>query len=418
MPVVLLESMERIKNTAQPEDIAKVFRANGLKSVDMAVVAMTSDEFSEKYLEVILDILRQTKRPLEKMVAQALRDATYNAVPQDLATKFARAVCDVVEQCRTKKKNMSSGVRLPKHLALIVAQLDKPSDLSAKAVRVAARLDEVPLPVQSSSSGSMDGLSSEIVGSYKLASLSKAGPSSREAAARKRKVSETIVLESSQEDPPAKEPAAAAGRTWIDTHRKTMARVGRDGAVKYAKLTEGPGGFAVAHFTGSSPGAETEIPNILAQPVPAVQKKPAAAIDKKPAAAPSMKKPAAAEKAPDSEDEGDEEDLECEAEEEELAEDDQEVAPESSVQVTLLKSVQSPVFGKCRATYCKEKAYIQFASTECKSGWKSICNFTEGISNHKLAVNEIMNKLKKPGYGMDQVKADKIRLIGASIDVD
>ena len=46
----LLESMERIKNTAQPEDIAKVFRANGLKSVDMAVVAMTSDEISEKYL--------------------------------------------------------------------------------------------------------------------------------------------------------------------------------------------------------------------------------------------------------------------------------------------------------------------------------------------------------------------------------
>ena len=104
MPVVLLESMERIKNTAQPEDIAKVFRANGLKSVDMAVVAMTSDEFAEKYLEVILDILRQTKRPLEKMVAQALRDATYNAVPQDLATKFARAICDVLEQCRTKKE--------------------------------------------------------------------------------------------------------------------------------------------------------------------------------------------------------------------------------------------------------------------------------------------------------------------------
>ena len=126
MPVVLLESMERIKNTAQPEDIAKVFRANGLKSVDMAVVAMTSDEISEKYLLIILDILRP-KRPLEKMLAQDLREGTDNVVPPDLATKLARAICDVMELCRAKKRNVSSGARLPKHCAAIVAQLDKPA---------------------------------------------------------------------------------------------------------------------------------------------------------------------------------------------------------------------------------------------------------------------------------------------------
>ena len=201
-----------------------------------------------------------------------------------------------------------------------------------------------------------------------------------------------------------------------------MAQVGRDGTIKYAKLAPGHDGFAVAHFTGRSPGTSTEIPNILAQPVetPAVLKRPAAAVDKKPAASPSMKKPAAAEvkESSDSEAEGDEGEIEGEAEEEELAEHDQEVAPERE-EVAFLKKVRSPVFGRCKATYCPHKSYIQYASTEVKSGWKSICNFTESLSNHKLAVNEIMNKLKNPGYGADQVAADKIRLTGqSSIDVE
>ena len=420
---------ERAKNTASRDDLAKVFRANGTKTVNKEDVLLQCDEFAEKHDELILDILRQTKRPLEKMMAQALRDATDNVAPCDLANKFARCISDVVEHCRTKKKHMTSGARLPKHIAAIVAQLDKPSDLAAKAEQVAHRLD-APLPVRSSSRSSMDqdAVATDIVDSYKLSSL----PSNSKAA--KRKV-ETIELESSQELPPAKEslpakkpppakeapPAkGAVGRAWIDTHKKTVAQVGHDGAIKYAKLTAGPDGFAVAHFTGRSPGTVTEIPNIIAEPVesPSVLKKPASAVDKKPAAAPSMKRPAATEaKEPsDSEVEGDEE--EGEAEEEEPAEHDQEVAPERE-DVVLLREVNSPVFGRCKATYCPHKSYIQYASTEVKSGWKSICNFSQSMSSHKLAVNEIMNKLKRPGYGQEQVLADKVRLIGqSSIDVD
>ena len=53
--------------------------------------------------------------------------------PPDLATKFARGVCVGVGLARSKRKHMTSGVRLPKHLAAIVAQLDKPFDLGAKA---------------------------------------------------------------------------------------------------------------------------------------------------------------------------------------------------------------------------------------------------------------------------------------------
>lgn len=424
---------ERAKNTASKDDLAKVFRANGMtKTVNRDHVVLQSDEFAEKYVELILDILRQTKRPLEKMMAQALRDATDNVVPMDLANKFARNIGDVVEHCRAKKKHMTSGARLPKHMQAIVAQLDKPSDLAAKAEKLAERLD-APLPVRSSSRGSMDqdAVATDIVDSYKLSSL----PSSSKAA--KRKV-ETIELESSQELPPAKEslpakqpppakeapPAkGAVGRAWIDTHKKTVAQVGPDGAVKYAKLTAGPDGFAVAHFTGRSPGTVTEIPNIIAEPVetPAVIKRPAAAVDKKPAASPSMKRPAAAEvkESSDSEAEGDEEEIEGEAEEEELAEHDQEVAPEGK-EVAYLREVFSPVLGvKCKATYCPHKSYIQYRSTEVKSGWKSLCNFSESLCNHKLAANEIMNKLKNPGYGPDQAAADKIRLTGqSSIDVE
>ena len=406
---------ERVRNTANKDDLAKVFRANGMKSVDKGDVSLQSDEFAAKHVEVILDVLRQTKRPLEKMMASALRDATDNVIPVDLANKFARSIGDVVEHCKAKKKNMTSGARLPKHIQAIVAQLDKPSDLGAKAERVSERL-KAPLPVRSSSSSYDDASAANIVDSYKLSSL----PSSSKDL--KRKVLETIELQSSQEDPPAKVPPAkgAVGRAWIDTHRKTVAQVGPDGAIKYAKLTAGPDGFAVAHFTGSSPGMLTEIPNILAKPDEDrnVLKKPAAACIKKPAASTSMKKPAAAVEPSDSEADGDEGEIEGETEEEELAEHDQEVAPESE-EVAFLKQVDSPVFGRCKATYCATKAYIQHESTEVQSGWKSVCNFSQSLSSHKLAVNEIMNKLKNPGYGADQVKADKIRLTGqSSIDVE
>ena len=189
---LLLETMkqkERIKNTADKDDLAKVFRANGMKSVDKAIIAMNPDEFAEKHLEVILDILRQTKRPLEKMMAQSLRDATDNVVPMDLATKFARSICDVMEHCRSKKKNMVNGARLPQHIKAIIDQMDKPSDLGAKAGRVAERL-EAPLPVRSPSSGSKDdqnALATEIVDSYKLSLPS----SSKAAKIDKRKVLET-----------------------------------------------------------------------------------------------------------------------------------------------------------------------------------------------------------------------------------
>ena len=416
---------ERAKNTASRDDLAKVFRAVGMKGVNKEDVTLQCEEFAQKHEELILDILRQTKRPLEKMMALALRDATDNMATVDLANKFARCICDVVEHCRAKKKHMTSGARLPKCMQAIVAQLDKPSDLAAKAEQVAQRLD-APLPVRSSSRSSMDqdAVATDIVDSYKLSSL----PSSSKAA--KRKV-ETIELESSQELPPAKESPAkkpppakeappakgAVGRAWIDTHKKTVAQVSSDGAIKYAKLTAGPDGFAVAHFTGRSPGTVTEIPNIIAVETPAVIKKPAAAVGKKPAASPSMKRPAAAVEPSDSEAEGDEGEIEGEADEEELAEHDEEVAPES--ELAYLREVNSPVFGRCKATYCPKKSYIQHASTEVKSGWKSICNFSESLSNHKLAVNEIMNKLKKPGYGAEQVAADKVRLIGqTSIDVE
>ena len=123
---------ERAKNTANRDDLAKVFRANGTKTVNKEDVLLQCDEFAEKHVELILDILRQTKRPLEKMMAQALRDATDNVATVDLANKFARCICDVVEHCRAKKKHMTSGARLPKHIAAIVAQLDKPSDLAVR----------------------------------------------------------------------------------------------------------------------------------------------------------------------------------------------------------------------------------------------------------------------------------------------
>ena len=412
--------MERVKNTASPAELVKVFRANGVKCVDPSVLTLSTEEFGEKFEEVILDILRLTKRPLERQLAPGVRGASHNAVPLDTATKFAHAVCEVVALCRIKKKHMTSGERLPKHLKNIVEQLDKPSDLGAKAEqlqrvqpeqlqRQPEQLQEPPLPLSSSSSA----LTSEIEKSYQLTSISKAIKA-------KGKVDQDIEVLSSQEglpgQAPTSAPALATGRSWVDTHKRTVAQVDRSGQIKYAKLQDGPDGFAVAHFTGNSPGTNTEIPNMLAQPVlrrpAAVSKKPAATARKKPAAAVADEE--------EEEAEGEEgEELEGEGEEEEPAEQEEEVVEgdEPGVRQSdghgsgFLKKVVSPVFGVCKATYCEHKAYIQHASTICASGWKSIVNFSASLSLHKEAVSEIMEKLKMPGYGQVQVDADKIKLL-------
>lgn len=413
--------MERAKNTASSEELRKVFRANGVKCIDTSVLVLGIEEFAERFEEIILDILRLTKRPLEKQLAIAVREASTNAIPIDTATKFAHSICEVVSLCRYKRKHMTSGDRLPKHLKNIVEQLDKPSDLGAKA-ELLQRQPEPQLPLQQSRSNSAltarplqrSSMSSEIMKSYQLTSISKAI-----------KVDKDIEVLSSQEvDSPApaptSAPALATGRSWVDTHKRTVAQVDRSGQIKYAKLQDGPDGFAVAHFTGNSPGTSTEIPNVLAQPVwkkpAAVSKKPAATAKKKPAAT-AKKKPASAV-ASEEEEEEEGEELEDEGEEEEPEEQEEGVVEEDAGELQshghgcgFLKKVVSPVLGVCKATYCEHKAYIQQKSAECAGGWKSIVNFSASLSLHKEAVHEIMEKLKMPGYGQVQVDADKIRLL-------
>ena len=108
--------MERIRNTATIQDLIKVFKANGVTMVDTPSLTLSTEGFAERFKEMILDILRQTQRPLEKQLAQALRDATNYVVPKDSAKKFGGAICDVVAMARSKKKHMTSGARLPKFM--------------------------------------------------------------------------------------------------------------------------------------------------------------------------------------------------------------------------------------------------------------------------------------------------------------
>lgn len=375
----------RIRNCASIEQVGKVFRANGMTTLKTDCL-LDFEELCENYEEFICDLLRLTPRPTAKLIEKAALESS-NKITKDSANLFGQRVASAISHIRQKAKNMTSGTKTSRafnNIRMVMNKcenaaggslLDRASKISqpvkaspeSQTSEPASKISQLPIsqnaqqpaskisqPVaaRSRASSSHEDIRRRIMSSYRTAS----------------DVTSVAMICSSQEDEVPQVPSTTSARRWFDSGRKTMAQLSSSGSMQYASMTPGADGFAVAHFTGMSPGTTTEMPNLLLQeenisgcntkkrPAANVLKRPASAVQdaevkKRPAQKEQKKKEVEQEEIEEQnqEEREEEEEVEDEGEEEEEMEED-EVGPPDAQK---LKTEHAEIMAKWKLVHSK-----------------------------------------------------------------
>jgi hypothetical protein len=330
--------MERVSNTASPQDLCKALRAN-LSSVDTVKACKPFEEVAETFQDVICDLLDVTPRVsvsvLEKAVGLVFRTTA------EEARLWSQRICGTISYVRLKVKGTVTGVRLAKAVQRIGKRLGKQPDKTslgssllskARALQrqasspskkpeptaraptetTARALPEpAPKPKPSTSAETQESQASASTARPSTsASPSLVALPDAEVSVNKRldfsaasifaafgltEPSEPascscLEIISSQEllsDGEANKESAAPkpsgtstiNKEWVDSSSLCMLRVYASGQQVQAQLVAGPGGFAVAQFPGEQEVRRTEVPNtvLLARDKGKVLKRPAKA---------------------------------------------------------------------------------------------------------------------------------------------
>ena len=100
-------SSVRCKNTATVKDVARLMRFN-LKCLNEAeFMTCDLDQVTEKYQDLLADVLAKTPRPTPALMRQAAMEAF--ECDQQLAHAFAERLVAAISHCRVKAKSATSG---------------------------------------------------------------------------------------------------------------------------------------------------------------------------------------------------------------------------------------------------------------------------------------------------------------------
>ena len=329
-----LMAVFRPANTATPQQMTKVLRAGLDRPPDMKNLMHSDPEVvmkSTEFPQLLQDILMCTPRPTPSLLEKAAVSAW--DMSKSEAEAFAQRAASCISHCRLKHKSSTSGAKLSAAVK-VVAEAFKAQGAGAGllqgATKLQAKVSPSPpkapaLPLgrgpASSASSSVPALISEGPPASRpsrpssstkssglltreelfkslglqpdLAALSPGPAGSPRSlidlsspAASAGSVSSPAPKKSTTKTPEALADIATA--QYVDSSRRAVVRQTAAGLV-VAKMSEGPGGFALVQFDDEEP-FESEIPNIFllseADPSAPSYKRPAAAgknIKKRPA---------------------------------------------------------------------------------------------------------------------------------------
>lgn len=111
--------MARVRNDAEAKDLLKILRGH-LRSLSLDKAVQTDlDLVVEHFHLFILDVLKETPRPTVKLLTEAAHLA-FDDVPVSECKLWSQRICEAISHCRTKRKQCTSGKRLPQSVSLIV----------------------------------------------------------------------------------------------------------------------------------------------------------------------------------------------------------------------------------------------------------------------------------------------------------
>ena len=367
-----LMAVFRPANTATPQQMTKVPRAGLDRPPDMKHLMHSDPEVVMKatpeFPQLLQDILMCTPRPTPSLLEKAAVSAW--DMSKSEAEAFAQRACSCISHCRLKHKSSTSGAKLSAAVKVVAeafkaqgagaALLQGTGKLQARVLPSAPKFPAKPaLPLQrgpeSSASSSVPALipespprrpssSTTLKGLLTREELFKslglqleaAAPSPVSAVSPKSLVDLCSPAPSAGSVPtntPAPKrrlstktpeaPVDTSAAQYIDSTRRAVVRQTAAGLV-VAKMSEGPGAFALAQFGDEEP-FESEIPNLFllakADPSAPSYKRPAAAAGKRIKKRPAAKKKQQKRKRPRPEVEFEDEEAEEAEPEEDLEED-------------------------------------------------------------------------------------------------
>ena len=296
----------RVRNSASPEQLAKVLRG-GLPSGPKMDLVTEGDieKVIANFHDLLCDILRATARPT-KVPLRAAATQAWDFLEFSSCDLFANRMVMAVSHCRTKSYSMTSGKKYSKPMLAVIsllkqqeseqkdimiktAPLAKPrSKLSASLRRLARKTNDPSpsaAPPTAGSSQQSSGLLAELTSLQELYGQ----PSGSASSSSKDIVVDVLSSQdvaSSQDDPLPIDKAAKRSFAWFCNKDKVMKRIEPSGEEKRARMEPGPNAMALAIFDDEPP-IETEVPNLIVQAK--VFKRPAAAtVAPSEAAAPAL----------------------------------------------------------------------------------------------------------------------------------
>lgn len=320
-----------MKNTASPQDVARVIRGAVSSLSDEKYITSDLCKIVDHYEVTIMDVLRLTSRPNKGVLRQGSVEAFAEESPEETQL-FADRLYDAIQMCKDKSKSMTTGKKLSEPVRRVCAFINRQActehvsqEPSKRPSRVStgsrtstgsehsARKEKLKQPLDA------EAIKSSILSLYGLgagrcnSSSSSAGP------AADAFPEEPMIVMSSQESSPVKPRPTKEAESFVDfviNRKRALCRAFSSGRKEYAVMRSGAGGFALARFPGTDKDIQTEIPNALldVQAAP-VMKRPAAPLSSK--VAKKAKEAAAREEAT-----AEEEAAEGEGEEEEPVEED------------------------------------------------------------------------------------------------
>jgi len=291
--------MARARNTASVEDIARVMEKEVPVLRSKYFLVVDDEEVIEHYSKLMVAILQRSRRPTKDLLVKASMHAFEKGCESEART-FGQRLYQCFQHCTEKRRNMKTGKRLSRCVAEVVAAMET----------------EEP-EERSCSSSCSRGPTRKAKTAEEILSLYNMEPSARSA------MEACVAIESSGDEQCVEVPDMFSVQEvekkqppqYLDRVNMCLVRITSTGSIE-AKMSPGPGGFAIAQFPGEDEIFRTEVPNVLL-PLHGGIKRPAAF--RKPA---MWKTPAAASTAVE-EDEA--EDKEEEEEEEATQEEDGEV---------------------------------------------------------------------------------------------
>ena len=109
---MFVDAMPRAHNEATVEDIANVFKDLGVPEEKLSCEVHGSfDDFIDRHAELLLAILRCTRRPTKSLIETALAERFMNSL-KGRRTTFASMVVSAVSYARRKGRSASTGSKI------------------------------------------------------------------------------------------------------------------------------------------------------------------------------------------------------------------------------------------------------------------------------------------------------------------